>query len=83
VTLWRSTNSRMAFSAMYDSVRSSASAISCNAATIDGATRTPMFTFFSDSGFEFRGMAGIVSMGASIVLPLILLASLTLLARVG
>lgn len=73
----RSTPSRMNFSATYETVRSSDAASSCNAVSSDGAIRTPMFTFFSDSGSGFRGMAGSVNAVACIWFSLFLLTPLT------
>lgn len=56
-----STNSRMAFSTMYDKVRSSASASDSMAASSRGSTRADSPTFFSDSDNGFRGMGGSVA----------------------
>lgn len=58
---WRSTNSRSAFSIMYDRVRSSASAIACNASMTRSRTRAVTGLRFSDA---WRGVCG---MTASVV----------------
>ena len=73
----RSANSRMAFSTMYEMVRSSSRASSTNTLNTAGSTRAATGTFFSDSGSGFRGMSGSVIAVASIAFSYISTTALT------
>lgn len=55
---WLSTKNRIAFSTMYERLRSSAFAIASNSAYRTGSMRLAIGIFFSDCGKGFRGMTG-------------------------
>lgn len=61
----RSTYSRIAFSTMYEMVRSSSAAICSIVRSRDGDRRAPMGTFFSDPGIDLLGIRKIVNASVS------------------